>query len=230
VKGAEKLLFCFDSGNLLPHGTYFYGFLFVLKITRMEQNEMTVKATQMFETQDGKIVDVLYATSDGNLHYTPDDAAHESLKLVNRGITLFYRDASIRRLAENRPLLQRIIFTADYLKTQMVLRKHGTIPDMPTYQKYLEKASYTKMEPLNEELFKFLSVKVAPSSRPVVVGAMGDIYMNDMGIVKATFIRRLKQRGIIWQRGDDIILTTLFHTELMRSSYSEMFEKVLGNI
>jgi len=184
----------------------------------MEHNEMAKKAAQMFATPTGRIVDILYATSDGKLHLSSGQATSEAMKLVDQNVTPFYRDGSIRRYAEKDPKLLNTLIAADYLKSHKRAR--------PTYIEYVMWAKKKGVQPVDDELYKFMQTKVFPSGSPVMTGFRDEIYIYGKGRVKAVFLRRYDQ-AMVWQYHDELVVTSLFHTELMKDSYRKMFEPIL---
>jgi hypothetical protein len=182
------------------------------------------KATKMFGTPDGKVLDVLYTTSAGNLHFTPEEAIEEAsrLKLLDRTITPYYRDSSIRKFVEKHPQLRKTIFATDYMKMQSFLRRR------PSYEDYVEEARRQERELIDKEFYEFLYRRSFSSKAPVASGERSEIYIFGRGITKATFMRRITDPGtLIWQVGDEVVLTTMFNVELLRQPYNEMFAPVL---
>jgi hypothetical protein len=182
------------------------------------------KATRMFGTPNGQIVDVLYITSAGNPHFTPEEAMKEAsdLKLLDRTVTPYYRDSTIRMFAEKNPFLKKTMFAIDYLKMQSFLRRK------PSYEEYVVKATNAGQEIADGELYEFLQRRSFMSRLPVQCGQQGEIYIPERGICKATFMRRITSPStLIWQVGDEPVLTTLFNVALLTSHYKDIFAPVL---
>lgn len=181
---------------------------------------MDKKAAQMFGTLNGQVLDVLHVTSDGELHFTPDDAEKRAAKLNDPTITLYYRDAAVRKFIVGKPLLEKTMFTTDYLRLQKFCNKK------PSYEEYLSRAEKVGKEPVDRVLYDFLFRRSFASKQPVQCGERHEIYTYKSGIQKAVFIRRIRYT-LVWQVSDETVLTTLFNTELLREPYSAIFEPVL---
>lgn len=186
-------------------------------------NELTLKkrVSDKFETPDGRIVDVLYATSDGELHFSPDDAKRATEKLDDKSVVPHYRDQSVRELGKQYMELNKMILLTDYLKLMRLQRK------APTYAEYLQVCVERSMGPVSENIYKFVESKVFSSRKLVAPGQKDTIFMFNRGIVEAYFLRSYPQ-GKIWMYGDTLVMTCPTHTELGEITYYDIFGNILG--
>lgn len=187
----------------------------------MKQKEIAVMVKQKFATPDGKLVDVIYGTSDGQLFFDPELAKDAGATLGDPVITPYYRDSEVREAAKKYHELEKMVFATDYLK------RHRLKKTPPVYQAYVEYADSMGMDYIKEDVFNFVMSKVFASTRPVVAGQKGQIYTYANGIVDAIFMRRYPQ-GQIWQVGDTLVLTCPTNTELMSGTYYTIFQPLLG--
>lgn len=185
----------------------------------MDKKKMYLAASAMLEANQG--IDVVYGVSDGQIFYSPEEAAAAATKIADSVITPFYRDEAVRKMAQQYKSLQEVIFATDYLKLKRLANKPFVYAD---YNKYAESMGVNAVA---ENLFNFIGSKVYASRRPVAAGQKDKIFMWNSGIVDAVFMRRYPE-GVIWQVGDNLVLTCPTHTELMSGTYQQIFAAVLG--
>ncbi len=175
---------------------------------------------------DDSTADVLYATSDGQLFFDPSKADEHAIGLVNKKMQTFYRDPSVREMADKYSELMRMVIATDHLK----VTKYSNIK--PSYSAYLELVAkkFKETPPVEEWIFNFIASKVYTSQRPVKVGEKDEILMlvNGAWERKEAFFMRRYIQGQIWQVGDQLVLTCPTNTHLMHGSYFEIFSDVLG--
>lgn len=187
----------------------------------MDQKEIAVKAAQQFQTPEGKIVDVIYATSDGQMFYTPEEASEVASGLLNKTVMPFYKDAEVRKLARKYTVLERMVLVTDFIK------RHKAKKTTPLYPDYTELAIKYKMAPVTDEVFKFVFSQVYTTRKVQYTGQKDSIYLHDKGIVTAHFLRRYEQ-GQVWQYMDRLVFTCPTNTELLSISYFDVFSPLLG--
>jgi hypothetical protein len=182
---------------------------------------MPRKVAEKFATPDGQIVDVIFATSDGEPHFSHKEAVTAANKLIDRKITPYYKDQKIRELGDQHYELQKMIVVTDYLKLMRLQKKN------PTYAEYLATCKELAVAPVTEDIYKFVESKVFRSRRMIAVGQPDTIFTYKKGIVEAHFLRQYPQ-GKMWILGNDIVMTCPTHTELGRISFYDIFGQVLG--
>ena len=187
----------------------------------MDPKEILKNVDATFNSPDGKEVDVVYATSDGKVHLSVEDATDAARTIGDDVVMPYYKDDEIRKLGKKYMNLQMAIFATDFLK----LHKAKKLP-IPLYEKYLQACKVYPIDPVDKEMYEFIRSKVFSSSRPVVTGQIDKIYMWRHGIVDAKFLRRYPT-GQVWQVGDNLVLTCPTNTELMSGSYFDIFSPVL---
>jgi len=185
----------------------------------MDNKQMHMAAQAMLDANQD--IDVIYGVSDGQMFFSPEEAAEAAKKMADAVITPFYRDDAVRKMAQQYRSLQQVVFATDYLK----LRRLGSKPFV--YAEYNTYAEKMNMEAIPENLFNFIASKVYASRRPVAAGQKDKIFMWNHGIVEAVFMRRYPQ-GVIWQVGDNLVFTCPTHTELMSGTYQQIFAPMLG--
>ncbi len=189
----------------------------------MYNQEIAQKAAEKFAVGVGLQVDALFASSDGELFFSKEDAETNiaTKNLVDKAITPYYRDNETRRLAEQFKDLQKIMVATDHLKLCKAKRKQ------PIYLEYVAYAEAMGMESIPEQLFLFVQSKVFGTRALVTIGLKDQIYMYKRGIVDAYFLRQYPQ-GKVWQVGDHLVLTCPTHTELMSGTYQDIFPSILS--
>lgn len=188
----------------------------------METTTIEQEVAQKFKTPEGQIVDVIYTTSDGGMHFSPDDAISAAAKLVDKTVAPHYKDGEVRKLAEKYPALRQMVFVTDIIKLAKVMKQPIE------YKDYVAKAKKAKMLPVvPENIFEFVYGKVFRMTRIVMVGQKDTIYVYGKGIVEAYFIRRY-DIGQIWLLGDDLIFTCPTNTMLGGISNYDIFWQFLG--
>jgi hypothetical protein len=189
----------------------------------MDMQEMVIKATEKFKTGEGRIVDVLYGTSNGALHYTIDDAQKIAGTLPDKTVTTFYRDPEVRDMAKQYNELNKMVLVTDYIKLEKLKKR------MPKYNEFLAYAEAMGIVPVAEPVFNFVQSKVFRTQKPTTAGLRDQIYMYSKGVVDAIFLRRYAQ-GQIWQVGDTLVFTCPTNTELMSGTYQQIFQPLLGEV
>lgn len=179
------------------------------------------KVAEKFKTPDGQIVDVIYATSDDKLYFSPSEAQKEANKLTDKIVTAYYKDPTVRELAKQYIELRKMVVVTDYLKLAKLEQKTVTYAD---YLKYCDEKGFGNV-PI--DVYNFVRSKVFTLRRLIVPGQKDTIYTYKGGIVEAYFQRR-EPNGIIWMLGPDIVFTCPTHTELARVSYYELFYQFMG--
>jgi len=187
----------------------------------MNQTDIAQRAAEKFKTPEGSIVDVLYATSDGSLYYSPEEASNFAGRLENKVITPYYRDSVVREMAKQFKDLQNMVFATDYVKASKIRK---VMPLFKDYNAYCKAAS---TDAIPEDIFNFVVSKVFQSKRPTSVGLRDKIYMYNRGIVDAIFLRRYAQ-GQVWQVGDTLVFTCPTNTELMSGTYQTIFSPLFA--
>lgn len=189
----------------------------------MNQKELAIKAQQKFQTADGKIVDVIFGTSDGEMHYKYADAKTHANTLPDKNIYPFYKDSEVRKMAEQYIALKRMVIVTDFVKLSKV---ENTIPTYEEYTQYCEDNNY---EAVDVVAFKFVVSKVFSRTKLVMPGQKDQIFTYNYGIVPAIFIRKYPQ-GIIWSQEDRLVFTCPTHTELMSGTYEHIFKPMLDQV
>mgnify|MGYP003404108519 CR=1 FL=1 len=187
----------------------------------MDPKEILKNVQDMFNSPEGKEVDVVYATSNGVIHLSAEDATSAAKILGDNVVMPYYKDDEVRKLGKKYNELEKAIFATDFLK----LHKAKKLP-IPLFQKYVEACKVYPIDPVTKELYEFIRSKVFATNRPVVAGQKDKIYMWKNGIVDATFMRRYTH-GQIWQYNDNLVLTCPTNTELMSGSYFHIFSPIL---
>lgn len=187
----------------------------------MEKQAIATKVAEEFKTETGQVVDVLFGTSDGKLFYDPNEATEAGKKLPNKQVVTYYRDESVRALADKHADLQRVIYATDVLKRSKAL-KRGPIE----YSRYVKNCEMLGMNPVPERVFGFIRSKVFRTGYPILPGEKDTILSWTHGIVEATFLRRYEQ-GQVWHYKDNLILTCPTNTELISGTYQDIFSPFL---
>ena len=180
---------------------------------------MHMAAQAILDANQG--IDVVYGISDGQIFFSPEEAAEAAKKMADAVITPFYRDEVVRKIAQKYKSLQDVVSATDYLKLRKLASKPFVYADYKVYTESLNAS------PVPESLFNFIASKVYASRRPVAAGQKDKIFTWNYGIVDAVFMRRYPQ-GVIWQVGDNLVLTCPTHTELMSGTYQQIFSPMLG--
>ena len=183
----------------------------------MNTQELAKKAIAKFQTEDGTIVDVLFATSDGEFHYEVESAVNHAKKLEDKNVHTFYRDAPVRKMGEKFEKLQQMIVATDFIKLAKIMKRK------PVYEDYLKTCKEINSQPIESDIFSFVVSKVFSTRRLVQSGQRDKIFTYDSGIVDAYFLRKFPQ-GIVWHTGERLVFTCPTHTELMGGTYEQIFQ------
>lgn len=176
---------------------------------------------KMFGTPDGKIVDVLYSTSDSQVHFNRETAVSIASSLPNKVVTTYYRNAVAREIASKDPKLQSLLFLSDYLQA-CKLNKID-----PSYGAYKRYCADNLAGPRPENIYDFVRKKVMWPEHLAFVGKTSEICTLNSEIVKGQFLRS-DDTVKIWQVASELVVTTPVHIELVRASYSTIFAPLVN--
>ena len=186
----------------------------------MNKDQILDAVTKKFETDDGKLVDVIYGTSDGQLFFSPEEAAKAADVIADKVITPYFRDEKVREMAKRNLKLTLMVFATDFVKRTKLYKMK------PTYSEFQKYASDMGVKPVDNVAFDFIVSKVFASRRPVSPGQKDTIYMFEKGIVNAVFMRRYP-KGQVWMYGDNLVLTCPTNTELVSGTFNHIFAPLL---
>lgn len=186
----------------------------------MNKELLAQKATAAFQTPEGRIVDVLFLTSDGEAHLTPEEAANATADMTDKTVSVFYKDTKVREMADKYKELKRVMVATDYLKRFRALRKQP-----PTHEEYKEYCDKYNEDPIPQGIYAFVTSKVYATKRPTTTGQKDTILTWSEGVIEAIFIRRYAH-GQVFTVGDKLIFTCPTNTELLSGTYPEIFDAV----
>jgi hypothetical protein len=178
------------------------------------------KINAIFNTEEGKLVDIVYTTSDEQHFFEFGKAIEHAAILENKAVITHYKDTAIREYAKSTPL-QDMIVLVDYLKRVRLRRMQ-----MPSYQDYKDACLRGDFKPVDEGAYNFSAKNIFYPQRPA--GDYEDIFTYDHGIISAKLVRNYKYtRLFLYEKEDILFMTCPTNIELMEYDIYNLFKDIM---